>query len=193
MPITDFGHRKVIITCAVTGGSEFNPAHPAFPVTPKEIADSAIETAKAGAAVVHVRVRDPQTGEGLCEHALFKEASHRIRQAGTDVILNLTCGGLARLVPDAAHESKAGPGTTVAPAEVRYRHIEVCLPDMRSLDVRTSNQGDGGSEYLCLNTSRRLRAVARSVSCRANRTPRCRLRVPSSLNRFPYSVPALQA
>lgn len=161
MPIAAFGHRKVVITCAVTGGSEFNRAHPAFPVTPKEIADSAIEAAQAGAAAVHVHVRDPESGRGVYEPALFREVTDRIRQANVDVVLNLTCGGLARFVPDPADESRAGAGTTVAPPEVRYRHIEDCLPDMCSLDVTTSNQGDGGTDYVYLNTTRTLRAMAK--------------------------------
>ena len=161
MPITSFGQRKIIVTCAVTGGASFNRQHPAFPVTPREIADAAVEAAKVGASVVHIHVRDPKTGEGVYETELFQETSDRIRQSSVDVILNLTCGGLARLVPDPKDESRAGPGTTVAPAEVRYRHVEVCMPDICSLDVTTSNQSDGGSEYVYLNTTRTLRAMAK--------------------------------
>jgi len=65
MPVKPYGSRKVIVTCAVTGGSEFNRKHPAFPVTPEEIANAAIEAAKAGAAIVHVHTRDPETGGGI--------------------------------------------------------------------------------------------------------------------------------
>ena len=161
MPIQPFEQRKVIITCAVTGGAPFNRQHPAYPVTPKEIADASIEAARAGAAIVHVHVRDPDTGQGVYHPHLFKEVSDRIRQSPVDVVLNLTCGGLARFVPDPHDEAKAAPGTTVAPPEVRYRHIEECLPDICSLDVTTSNQGDGASEYVYLNTTRTLRAMAK--------------------------------
>jgi len=161
MPIVPYGRRKVIITCAVTGGSEFNRDHPAFPVTPAEIANSAVAAAKAGAAVVHVHVRDPGTSKAVYTPALFREVTDRIRQSSTDVVLNLTCGGNARFVPDPEDESRGGPGTTVAPPEVRYRHIEECLPDMCSLDLTTSNQGDGGNDYVYLNTTRTLRTMAR--------------------------------
>ncbi|RWD77524.1 MAG: 3-keto-5-aminohexanoate cleavage protein, partial [Mesorhizobium sp.] len=161
MPIAPFGTRKIIITCALTGGSKYNRDHPSFPITPKEIADSAIEAARAGAAIVHVHVRDPATGAASYDVDLFKEASDRIRQSAVDVILNLTCGGNARFVPDPEDESRAALGTTVAPPEIRYAHIEACRPDIASLDVTTSNQGDGGDEYVYLNTPRTLRAMAK--------------------------------
>lgn len=161
MPLAGFTNRKIIITCAVTGGSKYNREHPNFPVTPKEIADSAIEAARAGAAIVHVHVRDPATGAGSYDVDLFKEVSDRIRQSPVDVVLNLTCGGNARFVPDPQDESRAAPGTTVAPAEVRYAHIEACRPEICSLDVTTSNQGDGGDDYVYLNTPRTLRAMAK--------------------------------
>ena len=161
MPIRTFDDRKIIITCAVTGGSDYNRSHPAFPVTPKEIADAAVEAARAGAAIVHIHVRDPATGKAVYDPPLFREVSDRIRQAPVDVILNLTCGGLARFVPDPQDEARAGEGTTVAPPEVRYRHIEECLPDICSLDVTTSNQGDGAKDYVYLNTPRTLRAMAK--------------------------------
>ena len=161
MPIQPFEQRKIIITCAVTGGASFNRQHPAYPVTPQEIADASIEAARAGAAIVHVHVRDPDTGQGVYHPHLFREVSDRIRQSPVDVVLNLTCGGLARFVPDSQDEAKAALGTTVAPPEVRYRHIEECLPDICSLDVTTSNQSDGASEYVYLNTTRTLRAMAK--------------------------------
>ena len=152
--------RPIIITCAVTGGSALNRKHPAFPITPKEIADAAIEAAKAGAAIVHVHVRDPVTGAASYDPQLFRQVTDRIRSSGVDVILNLSCGGNARFVPDPADESKATYGTTIAPPEIRYRHIEDCVPDMCSLDVTTSNQGDGADEFVYLNTPRTLRAMA---------------------------------
>lgn len=161
MPIHSFATRPIIITCAVTGGSAFNRKHPAFPVTPKEIADASVEAARAGAAIVHVHVRDPATGAASYDPHLFREVTDRLRSSGVDVILNLTCGGNARFVPDPVDESKAADGTTVAPPEVRFRHIEECLPDMCSLDVTTSNQSDGADDFVYLNTPRTLRAMAR--------------------------------
>ena len=160
MPIESFGRRNVIITCAVTGGAKLNRDHPHFPVTPKEIAESAIGAAAAGAAIVHLHVRDPTTGAASYDVDLFWELTDRIRQSQVDVILNLTCGGNARFVPDPMDESRAVAGTTVAPAEVRCAHIIKCVPEIASLDVTTSNQNDGGDDYVYLNTPRTLRLLA---------------------------------
>lgn len=160
MPTPAYGHRKVMITCAVTGGSAFNPKHPAFPVTPTEIADSAVEAAKAGAAMVHVHVRDGETRLGVTDPKLFHEVSNRIRDAGVDVILNLTCGGLAHYVPDAGNDAVAGPGTNVGSVDQRVEHIELCRPEVCSLDVTTSNQVDSGQEHVYLNSTGTLRAMA---------------------------------
>ncbi|MBL8269118.1 3-keto-5-aminohexanoate cleavage protein, partial [Steroidobacter sp.] len=85
-------NKKVIITCAVTGGSEFNRKHPNFPVTPAQIADAAIEAHKAGAAVAHVHVRDPKTGSASRDPVLYREVVDRIRQSGCPIIINLTGG-----------------------------------------------------------------------------------------------------
>src|SRR5258708_33576343 len=84
--------RKIILTCAVTGNAPFNRKHPAFPITPAEIASACVEAAKAGAAVVHIHVRDPKTGEGTRDPKLFKETVDRVRDSGVDVVINLTAG-----------------------------------------------------------------------------------------------------
>ncbi len=152
--------KPVIITCALTGGAKFNPAQKHVPVTPKEIADSAIASAKAGAAVAHIHVRNPETAAPSQEVALYQEVVERIREADTDVVINVTAGGYARLYPDPEDESKALPGSTVAPVDLRVKHIEQTLPDICSLDVTTANQGDGDTEFVYLNTTRTLRAMA---------------------------------
>lgn len=151
---------KVILTCAVTGGTAYNRDHPNFPITPKEIADSAIEAAKAGASVVHLHVRDPETGAGSQDPALYREVVQRVRDSATDVVINLTCGGNARFYPDPNDESKAGPGTNVKMVEERIIHIAENLPELCSLDVTTANQTDGDQEFVYLNTTRTLRNMA---------------------------------
>jgi len=151
---------KVIVTCAVTGGMDFNRRHPHVPITPREIADSAIAAAKAGASVVHLHVRDPATGNGSQDPKLFKEVVDRIRDSSTDVVINLTCGGNARYYPDPQDESRAGPGTNVKGVEERTVHIVENRPELASLDVTTANQGDGDEEFVYLNTTRTLRAMA---------------------------------
>ena len=154
-------NKPVIITCAVTGGAKYNPEQPYIPVTPEEIANSAIASAQAGAAVAHIHVRNPETAAASQDVDLYREVVERIREADTDVVINLTAGGYARFLPDPEDESKALPGTTVAPVDVRVKHIEETLPDICSLDVTTANQGDGATEFVYLNTTRTLRAMAK--------------------------------
>jgi uncharacterized protein (DUF849 family) len=152
--------RKVIITCAVTGNAPFNRRHPCFPVTPAEIAASCVEAAAAGAAVVHVHVRDPATGAGSRSPALFKETVDRLRDSGTDVVLNLTAGLGAVFLPDPQDESRALPESDVASVDERMEHLELCRPDIASLDITTGNQVEGSMEFVYLNTTRTLRALA---------------------------------
>jgi len=153
--------RKVNLTCAVTGNAPFNPAHPAFPITPKQICDAAIEAANAGASAVHLHVRDPETGAGSFDHALFCQLLDRIRQTGVNIVLNVTCGGGGLFLPDPADESKALPESDILSAQDRVRHIEAVLPEICSLDVTTGNQVEGGEDFVYLNTPRTLRAMAK--------------------------------
>ena len=153
--------RKVVLTCAVTGNAPFNRRHPNFPVTPAQIADSCLEAAAAGCSIVHIHVRDPQTGAGSRDPMLFREVVDRIRSKGTDIVINLTCGLGAFYLPDPADESRALPGSDVIPTEERVRHLELCLPEIASLDITTGNQVEGPVEFVYLNTTRTLRAMAR--------------------------------
>lgn len=153
--------RKVIVTCAVTGNAPFNPKHPAFPVTPAQICDAVVEAAGAGAAIAHIHVRDPETGEGSRDPALFKEVVDRVRQTGTDVVINLTAGMGAFFLPDPEDEGRALPESDVANVDERVQHLEECLPEMASLDISTGNQVEGTTEFVYLNTTRTLRAMAK--------------------------------
>lgn len=154
-------NQKRIITCAITGNAPYNKKHPSFPVTPKEICDSTIEAARAGATIAHIHVRDPETGAGSRDVKLFRETVDRIRNTGTDIIINLTCGLGAFLLPDPKDESRALPESDVATVTERVRHLEECLPDIASLDVSTGNQVEGDTEFVYLNTTRTLRGLAR--------------------------------
>ena len=151
---------KVIITCAVTGGAPFNRKHPAFPVTPSEIAASCIEAAAAGAAIVHIHVRNPETGNGSRDPKLFKEVVDRIRDSGVNVLINLTGGGGAFYWPDPSNEARGLPNSDVASLDERMEHLELCLPELASLDINTSNQMEGADEFVYLNTTRTLRGMA---------------------------------
>lgn len=153
--------RKVILTCAVTGNAPFNPKHPAMPVTPQQIAEACIEAAHAGASVAHIHVRDPKTGGGSRDPALFKEVVDRVRSSGVDIVLNLTCGLGAFFLPDPEDESRGLPESDVIPVAERVLHLEQCLPEIASLDITTGNQVEGQLEFVYLNTTRTLRAMAK--------------------------------
>lgn len=152
--------RKIVVTCAVTGNAPFSRKHPAFPVTPEQIAAAVIEAAHAGASVAHVHVRNPETGEGSRDPRLFREVVDRVRQSGTDIVLNLTGGLGGFFLPDPEDESRALPGSDVIGVDERMRHLEDCLPEMASLDISTGNQVEGPVEFVYLNTTRTMRAMA---------------------------------
>lgn len=154
---------KTIVTCAVTGASPVNPRHPAFPVTPDEIAASAVEAANAGAAIVHLHVRDPETGEASRDPELFRQVTERVRSAETDVVLNLTCGGGGRFFPSPENEGIAGEGSDIAPAAERVQHAVELRPEVCSLDITTLNEGEGDDAHVYLNTHSTLREMARLI------------------------------
>jgi uncharacterized protein (DUF849 family) len=148
----------VIVTCAVTGAGDTTGRSPHVPVTPKDIATAAIEAAKAGAAVAHIHVRDPETGKGSRDPKLFKEVVDRIRDSGTDVVINLTAGMGGDWVPSAENPAMPGPGTDMISAEERLAHVKECLPEICSLDCGTLNFGDGDTIYI--STPPMLRTMA---------------------------------
>lgn len=153
--------RKVILTCAVTGNAPFNPKHPSFPVTPKQIAAAVQEAADAGASVAHIHVRNPETAEGSRDPVLFKEVVDRVRQQGTNIVINLTAGMGAMFYPDPEDEGRALPNSDVVSVDERVQHLKDCLPEMASLDITTGNQVEGPVEFVYLNTTRTLRGMAK--------------------------------
>ena len=153
--------KKIILTCAVVGENQYNQTHPNFPITPQQIADAALEAEQAGASCVHLHVRNPKTGEGSRDPDLFLDMATRVRENGVKAVINITCGGGGFFCPDPDDESRAGPGTDIASAEERVKHIEMCLPDVCSLDVTTQNQLDGDKSYVYLNTEYTLRKMAK--------------------------------
>ncbi|MEJ2178464.1 MAG: 3-keto-5-aminohexanoate cleavage protein [Gammaproteobacteria bacterium] len=154
-------NNDVIITCAVTGAGETTDKSEYVPVTPKQIADSAIEAAKAGAAVVHVHVRDPGTKQGSRDPQLFKQTVDLIRGSGVDMVLNLTAGMGGDWVPGDQDPAMPGPGTDMIGPEERLAHVMECKPDICSLDCGTMNFGNGNTTYI--NTAPFLRKMAATV------------------------------
>lgn len=156
-------NHNVIITCALTGAGDTADKNPAVPVTPKQIAAAAVEAAKAGATVVHCHVRDPQTGKGSRDPALYREVMQRIRESEVDVIVNLTAGMGGDLEIGAGEKPLAfGPGTDLVGPLTRLVHVEELLPDICTLDCGTLNFGDGDTIYV--STPAALRTGARRIT-----------------------------
>ncbi|MBB96819.1 MAG: NADPH dependent quinone reductase [Rhodobacteraceae bacterium] len=161
MPLTM--NREVFITCAVTGSGGTQDRSPHVPRSPKEIADSAIDAARAGAAVVHCHVRDPETGSPRRDVALYREVTDRIRDADIDVVLNLTAGmggdivfgGVERPLPPV-------DGTDMVGATERVAHIAACLPEICTLDCGTMNFAE--ADYVMTNTPGMLQAMGRMMT-----------------------------
>lgn len=154
----------VFITCAITGAGDTAGKSDKVPVTPKQIAASAIEAARAGAAIAHIHVRDPQTGKGARDPKLYREVVDRVRDSGTDVVLNLTAGMGGDLVLGGAERPMPvdAKGTDMAGAMERLAHVEDCLPEICTLDCGSMNFAAGG-DYVMVNTPDMLRAMARRV------------------------------
>ncbi len=152
-------NRKIMISCAVTGSADSPGKNPAVPVTPLAIAASAIDAAKAGAAIVHIHVRDPKTTKPSMDLALYREVTERIRDSGVDVIINLTTGAGGRFAPGEANPREGGAGTTLALPHERTRHVEALRPEICSLDMGSMNMGD----QAFLNTPGHLRAMAKAI------------------------------
>ena len=152
-------NREVVVTCAVTGAGDTVDKHPAIPVTPEQVANAAIEAADAGAAIVHIHVRDPETGVGSRDITLFREAVERVRASGRDVLINLTAGMGGDLVVDDDDPTVAGPGSDLVNAETGIAHVELLRPDIATLDCGTINFSD--SNYIYVQTPNMLRAIAK--------------------------------
>ena len=148
----------VVVTCAVTGAGDTTDKSPHVPVIPKDIAAAAIEAAKAGAAIVHIHVRDPETGKGSRDPKLFKEVVDRVRDSETDVVINLTAGMGGDWVPSKEDPAMPGPGTDMISAEERLAHVRECFPEICSLDCGTLNFGNGNEIYI--STPPMLREMA---------------------------------
>jgi 3-dehydrocarnitine:acetyl-CoA trimethylamine transferase len=151
--------RKVMIACAVTGSADTPGRNAAVPVTPAQIAASAIDAAKAGAAIVHIHVRDPQTGKPSMDPALYREVVERIRASGTDVLVNLTTGPGARFIPGVDDPLKPAPGSTLTLPATRVQHVVELKPDICSLDMGSMNMGG----QVFVNTPPHLEAMAAAI------------------------------
>ncbi|TXH67127.1 MAG: 3-keto-5-aminohexanoate cleavage protein [Thiothrix sp.] len=156
-------NRHVFITCAVTGAGDTTSRSNKVPVTPRQIADSCIEAAQAGAAVVHIHVRNPQTGGPARDPALYREVVQYIRESGVDMVLNLTAGMGGDLTLGSVEQPlpPAEIGTDMAGATERLAHVRELLPEICTLDCGTMNFGEG--DYVMTNTPATLKEMAKQI------------------------------
>ncbi|MEC4237506.1 3-keto-5-aminohexanoate cleavage protein [Pseudomonas sp. DSV-1] len=155
-------NHDVIITCALTGAGDTSGRSPLVPVTPKQIAEAAVEAAKAGATVVHCHVRDPKTGQFSRDVALYRELMERIREADIDIIVNLTAGMGGDLhIGPGENPMEFGPHTDLVGPLTRLAHVEELLPEICTLDCGTLNFGDGDTIYV--STPAQLRAGTKRI------------------------------
>tara|TARA_B100001093_G_scaffold459347_1_gene472409 strand:+ start:473 stop:1372 length:900 start_codon:yes stop_codon:yes gene_type:complete len=156
-------NREVFITCAITGSGATQDRSPHVPRSPKQIADSAIAAAHAGAAVVHCHVRDPETGAPSRKLAYYREVTERIRAADIDIVLNLTAGMGGDIVfGNAAQPLPLAAGTDMVGATERVAHIADCLPEICTLDCGTMNFAE--ADYVMTNTPGMLQAMGRMMT-----------------------------
>jgi len=149
--------KKTILTCAVTGAGTTLKQTPHLPVTPEQIATSALEAAAAGAAIVHLHVRDPDTGAPSMNLDLYKQVVERVRSQNSEVLINLTCG------PGATGDSTVvfgNPTPGFATAERRTQHVVELRPDICSLDFNTMNRGP---KNITVNSVPMVREMARII------------------------------
>ena len=148
---------KIVITCAITGNITKPEQSPHLPITPEQIATSALEAAEEGASVAHIHVREPDTGRPSMRLDLYRDVMERIRAHHKTLVINLTTGPGGRFVPSEADPSVAGPGTTLMVPEKRVEHIEALKPDICTLDLNTMNSGG----QVVINTPANVRRMAR--------------------------------
>ena len=148
-----------MIACALTGAAASPEKNPALPVTPEEIARSGIEAARAGAAIVHIHVRDPKTAAPSMALDHYREVVERIRDSGSDAIINLTTGAGARFVPSADDPKVGDARSTLTTPAARVRHVVALKPEICSLDLGSMNMGN----FVFVNSVPHVEAMAAAI------------------------------
>ena len=151
--------KHTILSCAVTGSHTTREQNETVPITPEEIAGDCIEAARAGAAICHIHVRDPATGNASMSLEYYRDVVDRIRASDTDLIINLTTGPGGRYVPDDDDPATAATGTTLTTAEIRTEHVVALKPEICSLDLNTMWFGAAA----VINSPRNVRRMAERI------------------------------
>jgi uncharacterized protein (DUF849 family) len=151
--------KPTILSCAVTGSFTTREHNAALPVTPAEIAEACIGAAREGAAICHIHVRDPDTGEPSMAIEHYREVVRLIRESDTDLLINLTTGPGGRFIPSDDEPARAAPGTKLTTGEIRTEHVVELKPDICSLDLNTMWFGGGA----VINSPHSLRIMAERI------------------------------
>jgi uncharacterized protein (DUF849 family) len=154
---------KTVLTCAITGGITTKENTPYLPITPDQISTSALEAAEAGASVVHLHVRDPETGFPSIEVELYKEVVNEIRKRNDKLIINLTTGPGAKFFPDPLRFTTPARGTMMLPSMKRVKHIVDIKPDICSIDFNTMNESGGKIRMNLPNVLKEMLKIVQSV------------------------------
>ena len=152
-------NHEVFISCAVTGAGDYTGRSPHVPITPAQIAENCLDAARAGAAIVHIHVRDPVTGKAARKLEYYDEVVERIRASDVDVILNLTCGMGGLLCLDSENPAIIAEGTDMATPAERIAHVGRLRPELCTLDCGSMNFGGA----LAINRTADLERMARQV------------------------------
>jgi uncharacterized protein (DUF849 family) len=153
---------KIIITAAITGAGDTVGKHPAIPVTPQQIADSALDAASAGATIVHCHVRNVVTGKGTRDVDLYRDVMEKIRAKNSNIIINFTGGmGADLAVGEGEDPLNFGEGTDLVGPAARYRHIKELRPEICTIDCGSMNFGDGNN--VMIQTPAQLRECAKLI------------------------------
>ncbi len=152
--------KKTIVTCAVTGNITTPAQHPRLPITPEAIARACIDAERAGAAVAHIHVREPETGAPSMRPEHYREVVARIRDSGSEVIINLTTGPGGRFRPSEHDPRVAAEGSTLTTPDRRVAHVVELKPELCTLDLNTMMSG----EDVVINTPRNVRVMARAIA-----------------------------
>ncbi len=166
--MTTASNAKTIITCAITGNLTLPDQHPGLPITPEQIARSSLDAAAEGAAIVHIHVRDPNTGRPSMDVALYRAVVERIRERNSELIINLTTGLGGRFIPSEDDPKVAAPGTTLTHPERRVEHVALLKPEICTLDLNTMNSG----AEVVINTPRNVARMQSSYSIRVTSASR---------------------
>jgi len=151
--------KKTILTAAITGNLMTPELSPHLPVTPAQIAEAALDAAKAGASIAHLHVRDPDTAKGSMRMDLYRELVSHIREKNDDIILNLTTGEGGRFIPSDDDPQQAAPGSTLCAPEKRVAHVEELRPEICTLDFNTMWSGQAS----VINAPRNLEIMAERI------------------------------